>query len=212
MASINSEQCQRRIEKLYTTWTENPDKWNADAVVVHAGEGDDDASFTKTSTTQLYLFGYEIPNTILVFTLKKLYVLSSAKKIKIIGEAIKGRAEDAVPAVELLVSNKEDANAANFNQIADAIGDSGADGKVRIGCFTNEREQPKGDMCSKWLARLQQIDGSEMNDIAAVFSEMLYIKEEDELKTVRKAALVSTKAMQHSFVKKFEEAVDPKQK
>jgi nucleosome binding factor SPN SPT16 subunit len=67
-------------------------------------------------------------------------------------------------------------------------------------------------MCSKWLARLQQIDGFEMNDIAAAFSEMLYVKEEDELKTVRKAALVSTKALQHSFVKKFEEAVDAEAK
>lgn len=36
---------------------EKPDKWNADAVVVNAGESDDDAAFARTSTAQLYLFG-----------------------------------------------------------------------------------------------------------------------------------------------------------
>ncbi len=52
-----------------------------DAVVVYQGPDSADVMYSRSQSVMLYLFGYELPDTIAVFTLhENLYLLTSQKK------------------------------------------------------------------------------------------------------------------------------------
>ncbi|KAF5837808.1 FACT complex subunit-domain-containing protein [Dunaliella salina] len=71
-----------RLGKLFKHWQEKKDElWaGSRAVVVVEGSSSDDLRYLKSLTLHLWLFGYELPDTILAFTPKEMHVLASQKK------------------------------------------------------------------------------------------------------------------------------------
>jgi nucleosome binding factor SPN SPT16 subunit len=63
---------------------------------------------------QLWLFGYELPDMILLFTKTKLLVLASKKKTDFMSPVV-GEQADGLPTIETLIRDKNDKDAANFS-------------------------------------------------------------------------------------------------
>lgn len=100
---LNSKTFWSRLSSFYTSWSRGDRTWGfltsvdkttekstqiarpADAVVLPYGPNDEDAEeYNKCTALQLWLFGYEIDETILVFTQapNTLTILTSEKKAK----------------------------------------------------------------------------------------------------------------------------------
>jgi nucleosome binding factor SPN SPT16 subunit len=97
----------RRAARLYETWkNEDEELSKADAIVLSCGV-DDEVVYSKSSTFQIWLLGYELADTITVFTEKGIFFLSSKKKIDFLKPLESGKEnQQAVPPVTLLVRNK----------------------------------------------------------------------------------------------------------
>jgi hypothetical protein len=77
----------RRLQNLYRLWKENKQSagWaDVDAFCVLAGRAQqDESAYRKSAVLQIYLLGFlEFPETLMVFTPQKLFVLTSGKKCK----------------------------------------------------------------------------------------------------------------------------------
>jgi hypothetical protein len=71
---------------------------------------------------QVWLFGYELPDLVLVLTDAKVLVIGSKKKIEFLTPLTKldlggGDDENPLPPIELLVRNKADSDAENFAKV-----------------------------------------------------------------------------------------------
>ena len=95
--------------------------------------------FSKSITIQIWLFGYEMTETLVGFTKDQIVVVTSKKK----GEFLKpitsnkgSENSEGTPGVTILVRSKE-SNTENFNQLYEAINKSGDNGKT-IGTFSKD--------------------------------------------------------------------------
>jgi nucleosome binding factor SPN SPT16 subunit len=63
------------------TAKDDTNSWNgADSVVINVGESEDVVSYQKSISLHIWLFGYEFPETVLLFGANSLKILSSQKK------------------------------------------------------------------------------------------------------------------------------------
>lgn len=77
-----------------------------DCMVLALG-ADEEVVYSKTSTSQIWLLGYELTDTIVVMTEKAILILASKKKIDFLKPLESGKEnEKDVPPVHLLVRNK----------------------------------------------------------------------------------------------------------
>ncbi|GFH23153.1 uncharacterized protein HaLaN_20721, partial [Haematococcus lacustris] len=80
--SVDAVTFGKRLKQLYAQWQEtNTAAWGgARAILVSVGAASEDLRYLKSLALHLWLFGYELPDTVLVFTSNELHVLSSQKK------------------------------------------------------------------------------------------------------------------------------------
>ena len=77
-----------------------------DAIVLALG-ADEDVVYSKTGTSQVWLLGYELTDTIIVMAEKSILILASKKKIDFLKPLESGKEnEKDVPPVALLIRNK----------------------------------------------------------------------------------------------------------
>ncbi|KAI5717065.1 hypothetical protein M8J76_017015 [Diaphorina citri] len=181
----------RRIKKIYKTWKEGfPNKETentlsqVDAIVSFFGL-DEFTQYSKASSLQTWLLGYEITDTIIVFTEKSILFLASKKKIEFLRQ-IESVKDDDVPPVKLLTRNKDGDDKESFNTIIKAIKDS-KKGKS-IGVFA--KENFKGTFIDAWKKVLGD-EKFENVDVTSVFAYIMSVKEESELNVLKKASQVS---------------------
>ncbi|XP_026678301.1 FACT complex subunit spt16 [Diaphorina citri] len=181
----------RRIKKIYKTWKEGfPNKETentlsqVDAIVSFFGL-DEFTQYSKASSLQTWLLGYEITDTIIVFTEKSILFLASKKKIEFLRQ-IESVKDDDVPPVKLLTRNKDGDDKESFNTIIKAIKDS-KKGKS-IGVFA--KENFKGTFIDAWKKVLGD-EKFENVDMTSVFAYIMSVKEESELNVLKKASQVS---------------------
>lgn len=79
---INAEKFYQRLERLQTDWLSNKNTiWGgSDALLIGMGTASDDVSYNKSSSLNLYLFGYEFPDSIILIIRNNFYFMSSSKK------------------------------------------------------------------------------------------------------------------------------------
>lgn len=206
---IDGELFFRRLNKLCTSWQENKSSagWAAaDAFCVLAGKAQqDESAYRKSALVQIYLLGYlEFPETFMIFTPKKLYVLTGGKKYAML-EAILGGNEKSDVKLELLKRTKGGGNEEAFQTLTEAIKQSGS----KVGMLP--KENPQGDFVTSFKKAVSELE-IEQVDVTKGIESALAVKEAEELENIRWAGALSSKVFKNKFMEDMEQILDDDRK
>ncbi|ODM94648.1 FACT complex subunit spt16 [Orchesella cincta] len=179
---VDREVFARRLTRVYNAWKEGNGDWSkVDAMAVAVGV-DEETVYSKSTAIQTWLFGYELPDTIMVFCESGVFFLSSKKKVDFL-KALDVKDENGLPPVTLLVRDKNDKDKANFEKLVEAL--KGSKGGKTIGTFTKDKFP--GEFMDSWKSAFSK-EGFETIDIAAPIALVYAVKEDPELHTMKRAA------------------------
>ncbi|KAJ1954193.1 FACT complex subunit spt16, partial [Linderina pennispora] len=169
------------------------------------GRSDETNSYTKTIATQMWLLGYEFPNTLMLFTKSKLYIIASPKKAKIL-QPLQG-VPDGVP-IEILIHGKDAAkNQTVFDQTIAAIQEAGPN----VGVVA--KDTSSGKLVDEWNTAFEPSKGSmTMVDVSHGLSRVLALKEDGELQYEKTAASICSTVMQDFFIEDMANTFDQEKK
>eukprot|EP00545_Synedropsis_sp_CCMP1620_P007866 CAMPEP_0119030838 /NCGR_PEP_ID=MMETSP1176-20130426/41237_1 /TAXON_ID=265551 /ORGANISM="Synedropsis recta cf, Strain CCMP1620" /LENGTH=228 /DNA_ID=CAMNT_0006987215 /DNA_START=30 /DNA_END=713 /DNA_ORIENTATION=- len=228
MASLDVDRFVERLGKIHSHFSKHRSTaaWNnASCLSLCRGPLDDsNNTYLKSVLLHQYLFGYELPDLILLLTKEgDLHVMASQKKIDFIAAAsdkMDGR-------LHLHPRQKADDNAANWEAMQQVIasggsvtttggdGDGDGDGNnnttsssIVIGCLVKEQSKNSDDIKSlvgQWetthLTTATDNDDSNSNsniqlvDCAPGLSYVMALKDAAELDLMKKSSVLSNKLM-----------------
>lgn len=157
---LDRDSCNKRLKKLYTAWkhqsadaTQNSRPLDDyDAIVVGLAKGlSDETTYAKSLSIFIWLFGYELPESLLVLTEERVYFLSSKKKIEFL-QPLENQKLDGVPPVKLLTREKNADGAEFFDEIFASIKKRGGKAEYKIGAFV--KDPFKGTTFDQFKARM----------------------------------------------------------
>ncbi|MQM10974.1 hypothetical protein Taro_043879 [Colocasia esculenta] len=170
----------KRLKAFYGEWKERrADVWGgSEAVAVATPPSSEDLRYLKSSALNIWLLGYEFPETVMVFMKKQIHFLCSQKKASLL-ETLKQSARDAVGAdVVLHVKARSDDGAAAMDDVLRAVRvQSGVDSPV-VGYIA--REAPEGQLLESWIGKLKA-SNLQLVDVTNGFSNLFSLKDETEL-------------------------------
>lgn len=196
---------------------------DADSLVVVAGNATAEIQYHKSTALQLALFGYQIPDTVLVLTKDTVYFLAGGKKAKLVeacadaardeaGKTLrvlaKGKTDDAAPLVQVCIRGLPRWAAASVDtlrleppqELLAAV--QGAGPKTGV---LKSKEAPEGKLIANWLEVAQGLDTV---DVTAGLSAFLSERDEGQVLNSRKAAHLAASAVEHMVQTHVEKALD----
>ena len=172
---------------------------NATCLSLCRGQLDESNSYAKSVILHQYLFGYELPDLVMVLTLEgDLHVMGTKKKI----EFLKPAAKES-NSVHLYMRSKGDNNADNFQKLIEVIKNSGENSKPIVGSILKESND--SGLVGAW--EQQFLKGMELVDCSPGLSFVLAVKDETELDFMKKSSVLSNKLMKHGCIT-VEEIID----
>jgi len=203
--TIEGKLFQERISHFVNAW--KADKRAGDSVfagassiVIMMGKVEENPEFHKNNAMHFWLLGYEFPNTLMLFTLDSVYILTTPKKAKYLDQIKNGRFP-----VEVFVRGKDAAeNEKLFAKITDTIKEAGK--KVGVlakdtsrGPFIDEWKKTFADKCKD----VEEIDISQALSVGA-FST----KDETELRAMRTSSKACVALMNPYFLDEMSDILD----
>ncbi|KAH8507085.1 hypothetical protein H0E87_009550 [Populus deltoides] len=208
--AIDVEKFKTRLKAFYSNWNENKaDLWgSSDVVAIATPPPSEDLRYLKSSALNIWLLGYEFPETVMVFMKKQIHFLCSQKKASLL-EVVKKPAREVVGVdVVMHVKAKTDNGTGLMEAIFRAIrSQSGADGQVAPVVGHIVREAPEGNLLETWSEKLKGA-GFELADVTNGLSDLFAVKDADELINVKKAAFLTFSVMNNIVVPKLENVID----
>jgi nucleosome binding factor SPN SPT16 subunit len=194
---------------------------NAQTLSLHRGQLNDDEPYLRSVVLQQWLFGYELPDTILLLKQDgSLYVCSTKKKCEFLQPAV---GKDSQFTIHLLLRNKEDNNEANYeNLLKQASSSSGGEEEnpTKVGIIMKERTINKTAGSPNWilppfenkLDAAVESSNVELVDVTHGLALVMAVKDDAERDLMKKSSVLSNKVMKHGFVKKLEEIIEEETK
>ncbi|KAI8027097.1 FACT complex subunit SPT16 [Camellia lanceoleosa] len=212
--SINLENFGKRLKMLYSHWNEyNNDLWGASEVLAIATPPpSEDLRYLKSSALNVWLLGYEFPDTIMVFMKKQIHFLCSQKKASLL-EVVKKTAKEVVDAeVVMHVKAKNDDGTALMDSIFRAVRAQSKldDHDIPVVGYI-AREIPEGNLLEMWAEKLRNAN-FQLSDITNGFSDLFAVKDSVEITNVKKAAYLTSSVMKHFVVPTLEKVIDEEKK
>ncbi|KAJ6643723.1 FACT complex subunit spt16 [Pseudolycoriella hygida] len=207
---LDKEAFFRRIKRLYSEW-KNPEFRHDDSLtkidcLMCAVGADEDTLYSKSTALQQWLIGYELTDTISVFTEDAVHFLSSKKKIELLRQ-LENHKEENVPSIKLTVRDRNDKDKENFKNLLKVMKEA-KNGKT-IGIFA--KDNFPGEFCESWKAALKDANFEKV-DVSAALAYIMAPKEESEIVTVKKACLVSIDVFQKYLKDQIMEIIDADKK
>ncbi|KAA8545292.1 hypothetical protein F0562_020076 [Nyssa sinensis] len=212
--AINLDNFSKRLKTLYSHWSgHNDDLWGASEVLaVATPPPSEDLRYLKSSALNVWLVGYEFPDTIMVFMKKQIHFLCSQKKASLL-EVVKNSAKEVVGAEVIMhVKGKNDDGTALMDSIFRAVrAQSKLDGHDTPVFGHIAREAPEGNLLETWDEKLKNAN-FQLSDITNGFSDLFAVKDNAEITNVKKAAYLTSSVMKHFVVPKLEKVIDEEKK
>jgi len=221
MADLNVDRFYRHLEKVYNAFIkQKAGAWNkANCLSLHRGELKEDEPYIKSVVLHQYLFGYELPDTVLLLTeAGNCFVLSTKKKRDFLSAAVgKAPPGSKITDLTLLVRNKEDSNEANHARLLQEVQNCNKEEgqKVKIGIYKKEWDKNtdgKNPLVSGWQKVIQSSDSLENVDITGGMGLAMSLKDEMEQEFIKKSSVLSNKVLKHGFIPRLEDIIDKEQK
>ncbi|RAL39897.1 hypothetical protein DM860_008037 [Cuscuta australis] len=206
---IDLKKFSSRLEALYAHWNEYRDRlWGSSNVLAIATPPtSEDLRYLKSSAMNIWLLGYEFPETIMIFGEKRIHFLCSQKKASLL-EAVRETVQKTVGAdivmhVKLKSEDGTTQTDAIFNSIRTQLK------SPVVGYIA--KEAPEGKLLEMWAGKLKK-SGLQLGDITQGISDILAIKDQTELTNVKKAAYLSASTLRNFVVPKLEKVIDEEKK
>ncbi|XP_070506841.1 FACT complex subunit spt16 isoform X3 [Chironomus tepperi] len=187
---LDKESFVRRVKRLYQNWKKpeynHDDSLQKSDCIMSAVGSDEEVLYSKSTALQNWLLGYELTDTITIFTEDSINFLASKKKIEFLKQIESIKDETDLPQIKLLVKDKTDKDKANFEKLLEAMKAS-KKGKT-IGVFV--KDVFPGEFCESWRAFIKGKDFEQI-DVSSALGWIMCVKEESEILTVKKACLVT---------------------
>ncbi|KAM0043632.1 putative peptidase M24, FACT complex subunit Spt16 domain, FACT complex subunit Spt16 lobe [Helianthus debilis subsp. tardiflorus] len=205
---IDASTLVRRLKSLYFHWREHREElWGScNAFVVATPPPSDDLRYLKSSALNIWLLGYEFPETIMLFSDKQIHFLCSQKKASLL-DVVKKSAKEAINVdVVMHVKAKNDDGLTQMDTILTSI--ESANSRI-LGHIA--REAPEGKLLETWTGKMKS-SRLQLRDITNGLADLFSIKETGELTNVKKAAYLTASAMKQFVVPKLEKVIDEEKK
>lgn len=206
---IDAKLFHERLSHLVAAW--KADKRVGDAlfngassILILMGRTEEGVNFQKHNAIHFWLLGYEFPATLFLFTLDKLWVVTTAKKARHL-EPLKG---GKIP-LHILVRGKDiEHNEKVFIEINNHIKEAGK----KVGVLA--KDTTTGPFVEEWKASFAKHskDIEEVDISVAVSSAALTVKDENELRAMRNASKACIALMNPYFVEEMSNVLDEEKK
>jgi nucleosome binding factor SPN SPT16 subunit len=187
---LDKESFVRRVKRLYQNWKKpeysHDDSLQKSDCIMSAVGSDEEVLYSKSTALQNWLLGYELTDTITIFTEDSINFLASKKKIEFLKQIESIKDETDLPQIKLLVKDKTDKDKGNFEKLVEIMKAS-KKGKT-IGVFV--KDVFPGEFCESWRAYIKGKDFEQI-DVSGALGWIMCVKEESEVLTVKKACLVT---------------------
>ena len=216
---INDALFWSRCTALLDSWKAGGKAWHGvngtapvDSLLLLTGSGDSEESYSRLIATQLWLFGYEIPESAIALTLSQgLTVLTSSKKCKILQPLAASQHRPPHIALTLLEHSKADRNEANFTQLLDALSQpqqqlQQAGKGQRLGVVPNKSTETA--LAAALLARVSALEGAELVDVSGAWGQLLSVHDAAARACLERAAELTTRVMKKYLVSEMETIID----
>ncbi|KAM1160129.1 hypothetical protein ACFX15_032573 [Malus domestica] len=209
--SIDLNNFSKRLKMLYSHWREHrSDLWGeSDALAIATPPTSEDLRYLKSSAMNIWLLGYEFPETIMVFAKKQIHVLCSQKKASLLDAVIKPAKEAVGVEVVMHVKLKGQDGTGLMDSIFRAVNAHSSSDAPVVGHIA--REAPEGKLLETWSEKLKNAN-FELSDVTNGFSDLFSVKDPVELTYVKKAAYLTSSVMKTFVVPKLEKVIDEEKK
>ncbi|KAL7519772.1 hypothetical protein ACHAWX_004526 [Stephanocyclus meneghinianus] len=216
MAELNVDRFYERLNKIHAHFLKNREggMWNgANCISINRASTDDENPYTKSEVMHHYLFGYDLPDTIIILTKEgKCVVLAAKKKIEFL-ESAQGKENGSIVELELLLRDKSDDNASNFEEMLKIAKGKSNGENVKVGIIMKEHKSnaslKEGSIVGGWEKKLgESASKVDLVDITAGISMVMSSKDESELDLMKKSSVLSNKVLKHGFIPRIESVID----
>ncbi|XKL65902.1 hypothetical protein PGB90_009322 [Kerria lacca] len=200
-----------RVKRLYAAWkdgrTESGEPFpKVDAICIAIGN-DNSVLYCKSLSLQIWLFGYDINDVIMIFTLNSIHFMASRKKIDFLRQVEQHKNEIAVPPIKLYIRNKDGNDKENFDKLISAL--KNCNNGKSLGVFSKDKFP--GAFIEAWNEALKG-KNFENVDISSVIASLLSIKEESELLIMKKACQMTVDVYQKYLRDQIMDIIDSDKK
>ncbi|OQV21600.1 FACT complex subunit spt16 [Hypsibius exemplaris] len=206
--TLDKDAFSRRMKRIYAGWksakaTEGSVNFSTvDALVVGLVK-EEDVMYKKSAAFHLWLFGYELADTILVLCEDSIHMVASQKKIDFLKPLQGDENQAGVPPVKLYVRGKSDGGKEHFPGLIQAIKNS-RQGKT-IGIFAKEKLD--GDAYTDWNNAITKA-GFTKQDISMVVAYIMAPKDDKEIALMTKSSVCTVDLFKKFYWEQIMTAVD----
>ncbi|KAL3843575.1 hypothetical protein ACJIZ3_000978 [Penstemon smallii] len=203
-----------RLQALYTNWRQHKDDYwgSADVLAVATPPPSEDLRYLKSSALNVWLLGYEFPETIMVFGEQHIHFLCSQKKALLL-EVVKKSAKQIIGVdVVIHVKAKNENGSMQMDSMIRTIhSQPKSDGRAALTVGYISKEAPEGKLLEIWADKLKD-SGLQLCDITNGLSDLFAVKDKNEITCIKKAAYLTALAMKNFVVPKVEKVIDEEKK
>lgn len=207
----------RRLTRVFADWSANEEKrWkDVDGVCVIVGK-DSGEIYQRYQSIQLWLFGWEVPQTLIVLvrpkdnsngefhfalTPKLASKLDSLKDVSGLTEAERAAAPKVVFHERTLKADQE-----TYEACLDVLRGAAADeNAMKLGLVA--KEKVLGPFAENWLKAVQAAGVDEL-DVSLGWARTLMLHDDLELKHLKTSAVISVQVIQRHFVTPMEQKIN----